>query len=158
MTKDVKKATEGQTVRDVASAMVEHGVGSIIIVKDADRQSPVGIITERDIVGFVGTPQMSFAVQVKDVMKKPLITADPKASVRDAMQTMQMENIRRLPIVENGKMIGIVTDKDIFRALLKSQSLLADMITDTIIFEYKPVYEQLSEFMLSEMYLPGGSQ
>ena len=156
MSKDVKKARESQTIKEVASAMVEHGVGSIVIVKESDGRSPVGIITERDIVRFVGAPNMSFATQVKEVMKMPLITADPKVSVRDAMQTMQTENIRRLPIVEKGKLIGIVTDKDIFRALLKSQSLLTDMIADTVIFEYKPVYEQLSDFMMGEMYLPGG--
>lgn len=156
MTKDVKKARESQTIRDIASSMVEHGIGSMVIVKESDGRSPVGIITERDIVRFVGAPKTSFATPVREVMKKPLITADPKVSIRDAMQTMQTENIRRLPIVEKGKLIGIVTDKDIFRALVKNQALLTDMITDTVIFEYKPVYEQLSDFMLREMYLPGG--
>jgi CBS domain-containing protein len=156
MTKDVRKAKESQTIRAVASAMVDYGIGSMIIVKDTDVQSPVGILTERDIVRLVGRPKLSFAAQVSEVMKKPLITADPKASIRDAMQIMQQKNIRRLPIVENGKLVGIVTDKDIFKALLKSQTLITDMITDTVIFEYKPVYEQLSDFMLSELYLPGG--
>lgn len=156
MTTDVKTARESQTIRAVAGAMVEHGIGSMVIVKDSDRRTPVGIFTERDIVRLVGAPTLTFATQVKEVMKKPLITADPKVSIRDAMQTMQAENIRRLPVVEKGKLIGIVTDKDIFKAILKSQTLISDMISDTVIFDYKPVYEQLSEFMLSEIYLPGG--
>lgn len=156
MTKDVKKAKEDQTLRAVASAMVEYDIGSMIIVKNTDARLPVGIVTERDIVRLVGRPKMTFATQVREVMKKPLITVNPKASIRDAMQIMQMKDIRRLPIVENGKLMGIVTDKDIFRAILKSQTLITDMISDTVIFEYKPMYEQLSNFMLNEMYLPGG--
>lgn len=155
MTRDVKTAKENQTISAIASAMSEYGIGSMVIVKSTDLCSPVGIITERDIVRLVGA-KMSPATRAKEIMKKPLITADPKASIRDAVQTMQTENIRRLPIVENGKMVGIVTDKDIFRALLKSQTLITDMISDTVIFEYKPVYEQLSDFMLSEIYTPGG--
>lgn len=155
MTRDVKTAKEGQTIRAVAGMMVEHDIGCIVIVKNNDEHAPVGIITERDIVRLVGSPQLSFAAPVKEVMKKPVITADVMTSVKDAMQTMQAKNIRRLPITEKGRMVGIVTDKDVFRALIKSQTLMTSMISEGILVEYRPVYERLSEFMLGEMYLPG---
>jgi predicted transcriptional regulator len=70
---------------------------------------------------------------------------------------MELNNIRRLPVVDiEKKMIGIVTEKDIFRALMKSHWLVTSFC-ETILVEYKPVYERLSEFMLGEMPMPGGS-
>ena len=154
MTKDVKTADESQTIRAVAAMMTGNNIGSIVIVKKGDEQTPVGIITERDIVNLVGLPQISFAAQAKEVMKKPVITVGPITSLREAVQTMQGKNIRRLPVVEKGKMVGILTDTDIFRAIIKNQALITSIVTENVFVDYKPVYEQLSEFMLSEMYLP----
>lgn len=156
MNRNVKTAKEGQTIRAVAAMMTEHGIGSVVIV-DEDKM-PVGMVTERDIVGLVGSPQTSFAAPACDVMKKPVITTDVMTSLRDAMQTMQAKNIRRLPVVEKGRMVGIVTEKDIFRAIIKNQALLTGIITDSVLVEYKPVYERLSEFMLSEIYQPPGTR
>jgi CBS domain-containing protein len=155
MTKDVKTADEGQTISAVAALMTGNNIGCVVIVKKDDRQTPVGIITERDIVKLVGLPQISFAAQAKEVMKKPVTTVGPITSLREAVQTMQAKNIRRLPVVEKGKMVGIVTDTDIFRAIIKNQALITSIVSENVFAEYKPVYEQLSEFMLSEMYLPG---
>ena len=154
MTKDVKTADESQTIRTVAALMTDNNIGSIVITKKGDKQTPIGIITERDIVKLVCLPQISFAAQVKEVMKKPVTTVGPITSLREAVQTMQTRNIRRLPVVEKGKMVGIVTDTDIFRSIIKNQALITSIVSENVFAEYKPVYEQLSEFMLSEMYLP----
>lgn len=156
MNRNVRTAKEGQTIRAVAAMMTEHDIGSVVIV-DEDKM-PVGMVTERDIVRLVGSPQTSFAAPVRDVMKKPVIATDIMTSLRDAMQTMQAKNIRRLPVVEKGRMVGIVTEKDIFRAIIKNQALLTGIITDSVLVEYKPVYERLSEFMLSEIYQPPGTR
>jgi CBS domain-containing protein len=77
-------------------------------------------------------------------------------SLRDALLTMQTKNIRRLPVMEKGRMVGIITDKDIFRAIIRNQALLTGIISDSILIEYKPVYDRFAEFMLSEMSHPGG--
>jgi CBS domain-containing protein len=156
MTKDVKTAAEGQTIRGVAALMSRHNIGCVVIVKKGDNQLPIGMVTERDIVRLVGHPRMSFAAPVGEVMTKPAITAGPLTSLREAIQTMQARNIRRLPVVEKGKMIGIVTDSDIFRAIVKNQAVITSIINEDVFVEYKPVYDQLSEFMLSEMYSPRG--
>jgi CBS domain-containing protein len=154
MTRDVKTASEASTVRSVAELMDRYGIGSIVIVKE--KGVPVGIITERDIVRLVGRANMSFAVQVQEVMSRPVITADTMTSLRDALLTMQTKNIRRLPVMEKGRMVGIITDKDIFRAIIRNQALLTGIISDSILIEYKPVYDRFAEFMLSEMSHPGG--
>lgn len=156
MTKEVRTAGEDQTIRAIAEMMNKHDIGSVVITDNKD--SPSGIITERDIVRFVGSSKTTFAAPAKNVMTKPIITADAMMSLKDAMQTMQSKNIRRLPIVEKGKMVGIVTEKDIFRAILKSQALVSSVISDSVLIEYRPVYERLSEFMLSEIYQPQGSR
>lgn len=150
MTKGVKIAREDQTIREVAEIMDKHDIGSVVITDK--KGSPSGIITERDIVRLVGSPKMTFAAPVNSVMKKPVVTADVMMSLRDAIQTMQSKNIRRLPVVEKSRMVGIVTEKDIFRAILKSQALVSGVISDSGLVEYRPVYERLSEFMLSEIY------
>ncbi len=75
--------------------------------------------------------------------------------MKDALQEMELHDIRRLPVVDKDKtMVGIVTDKDIFRALMKSQMLITSFC-ESLTVEYKPVYERLSEFMLGEMQTPG---
>lgn len=155
MTKDVKTATEGQTIRAVAALMSRHNIGCMVIVKKGDSKLPIGMVTERDIVRLVGQPRMSFAAPVKEVMKKPVITAGPMTSLQEAIQTMQVHNIRRLPVVEDGKMTGIITDTDIFGAIVKNQVTITSIISENVFAEYKPVYDQLSEFVLGEMYLPG---
>jgi signal-transduction protein with cAMP-binding, CBS, and nucleotidyltransferase domain len=68
------------------------------------------------------------------LMRAPLITINPNSSVIDAMETMQQKDIRRLPVVDNkGKLLGIVTDKDIFRVIFKNQTLASSGISDQIL-------------------------
>jgi CBS domain-containing protein len=57
---------------------------------------------------------------------------------------------------KEGKMVGIITDKDMFRAIISSQSLVAS-ISENVAIEYRPMYERLSEFIMGEMLLPGRS-
>jgi CBS domain-containing protein len=158
MVRDVKTAKESQTIKTVAKIMADNNIGSVVIVENADAGRPVGIITERDIVRIAGAEQaLTLQMPAHDVMSKPIITIDARSSLRDALQQMELKNIRRLPVVDNEKkMVGIITDKDIFRALMKSQSLVASFC-ESLMVEYKPVYERLSEFMLGEMPMPGGN-
>jgi CBS domain-containing protein len=158
MAKDVKIAKENQTVRAVAKIMNDHNIGSVVIVKSSDANMPVGIITERDIVRMAGANQsLTLDVTAGKIMSRPVITIDATSSIRDALQQMELKNIRRLPVVDKERqMVGIITDKDIFRALMKSQSLVASFC-ESYLVEYKPVYERLSEFMLGEMAVPGST-
>jgi CBS domain-containing protein len=90
-------------------------------------------------------------------MSKPIITIDATSSIQDAIQSMKLNNIRRLPVVDRErKMVGIIADKDIFRAIINSQSMVAS-ISENVTIEYRPIYERLSEFMMGEMLLPRGS-
>lgn len=156
MVRNVKTAKEGQTVKTVAKIMADNNIGSVVIVSSNDAAKPVGIMTERDIVCIVGSEQvLTLETPARDVMSKPVITIDEGSSVKDALQEMELHNIRRLLVVDKDKTtVGIVTDKDIFRALMKSQTLVTSFC-ESLTVEYKPVYERFSEFMLGEMQTPG---
>jgi CBS domain-containing protein len=156
MTKDVKTVDADQGVNVVASIMSENNIGSVVIT-GGENKITVGIITERDIVRISGTTKKSMLqLHADDIMSKPVITINAKSSIKDAIQTMRLNNIRRLPVInsEKGIMVGIVTESDIFRAIMESQSLLTTIGESIVMEQYKPVYERFSEFMLGEMLLP----
>lgn len=157
MVKEVKTAKEDQTVKSVAKIMTDNNIGSVVIVKHSDTNYPVGIITERDIVRMLGAEQV-FTLQLaaRDVMSKPVVTIGQTNSVKDALQQMQLSDIRRLPVVDKEKkIVGIVTERDIFRAMMNSQSLIMSFC-ESLMVEYKPVYERLGEFIAGEVPKPGG--
>jgi CBS domain-containing protein len=163
MVRDVKTAEENQSINAIAKVMSDNNIGSVVIVKSDDIEGLSGIITERDIVLIAAAAahnsSLSSTLQLlaRDIMSKPVITIDAGSSIQDAIQSMKLNNIRRLPVVDKeGKMVGIITDKDMFRAIISSQSLVAS-ISENVAIEYRPMYERLSEFIMGEMLLPGRS-
>ena len=65
---------------------------------------------------------------------------------------MQQKNIRRLLIVDKEKMVGIITDKDIFRAIINNQTLIPSLLNDELIREHRPAYEQFSEYWFRDIF------
>ena len=162
MVRDVKTAKENQRINAIAKVMSDNNIGSVVIVKsDESLEGLGGIITERDIVRIAAATETSSSstsqLLARDIMSKPVVTIDATSSIQDAIQSMKLNNIRRLPVVDRKrKMVGIIADKDIFRAIINSQSMVAS-ISENVTIEYRPIYERLSEFMMGEMLLPRGS-
>ena len=164
MVRDVKTAEENQSVNAIAKVMSDNNIGSVVIVKSGDVEGLSGIITERDFVRIAAAAAHNSSLSstllqllARDIMSKPVITIDAGSSIQDAIQSMKLNSIRRLPVVDReGKMVGIIADKDIFRAIINSQSLVAS-ISENVTIEYRPMYERLSEFIMGEMLLPGSS-
>lgn len=160
MVRNVKTAEENQSINVIAKVMSDNNIGSVVIVKSNEVGGDLsGIITERDIVRIAGAAQTSSSTLLqliaRDIMSKPVITIDAGSSIQDAIQSMKLNNIRRLPVVNReGKMVGIITDKDIFRVIINNQSLVAS-IRENVTIEYRPMYERFSEFVMEEMFLPG---
>jgi CBS domain-containing protein len=101
------------TVLEAAKLMKEKKIGNVIVVEN---NQPIGILTESDIIKkVVAEGKTAKTVLVEEVMTTPVIVAEPYIPVEEAMKTMGKCNIRRLPVVENGKLIGIITHKDISR-------------------------------------------
>ena len=120
MTTEIITATEDETIQHVCKTMSEHDIGSIVIVKRTiSGNKPIGIITERDIVHQIGLSDV-FLVQkpIREVMNYPLITISPTNSVKEVIEMMHIKNIRRLLVVDNDDtVVGILTQKDVFKAI-----------------------------------------
>ncbi len=104
------------TIKELADQMNKHGRGAIVIVDSKDH--PIGIITERDIVRrVVSAGKDPNETTASDVMSKPVITVDPEMSIHNAALTMTKYKIRRLPIVRDTVLYGIVTASDLAKRL-----------------------------------------
>jgi len=110
MTEKVLTATPAMTVAKAAKLMSERGVGSIVIVRG---KKPIGILTERDVLQKVVSADLrSSKVSVGKIMSTPILTIGPDIEITEAARVMIRNRIRRLPVVEGGELIGIVTASD----------------------------------------------
>jgi predicted transcriptional regulator len=115
MTKSVVTTGLEASVHEVSKLMAEKHIGSVAVMED---DKLTGIVTERDITHKVVGGGMDIEkTRVKDVMHAQLTTAGPLTSVNEASNILMEGGFRRLPIMEDGKLIGIVTETDIEIAL-----------------------------------------
>lgn len=113
MTTDPVTAPPDLTVVEAASVMRDRGVGSLIVVEGG---KAIGIMTERDIVTKVAAEdRKASSLKVKDVMTSPVVSVHPHEEVEEAARRMSKRRIRRLPVVQDGKLLGIITENDIVR-------------------------------------------
>jgi CBS domain-containing protein len=111
MTKDVQTVTPDTDLVTVAKQMKTLDVGVIPVVEG---QQLVGLITDRDIViRAIATGVQVEQAQVREYMSPSPTTVSPNDSVQDAAEIMAREQIRRLPVVEGGKLVGIVSIGDV---------------------------------------------
>lgn len=120
MTKEVVTIESNKTVFEAAEIMAEKGIGGLIVVIKA---FPVGIITERDIVRRIVAKHSSLDVKVSEVMSKMLIVVDPDISLKEAARVMSTNRIRRLPVLKQNKLVGIVVSSDFVRNVGKKTTI-----------------------------------
>jgi CBS domain-containing protein len=137
---------------------------------------PVGIITERDVVNKIALKldPASYRSSILElfaskIMSTPLITIFPNGTIRDAMETMLRKNIRRLVVVTEAQshltekteeaspnkfntLIGIITDKDIFKAIINNQDFMTEILTDQSFISHKYLLERLGENLFEERW------
>jgi len=114
---DVK---EGSLVSEAVKLMSKQKVGSLLVRRDEDALlgPTAGIITEADLLEKVLSKGLNpKRITVEDVMTTPLITVNSQTSLDEAIEVMVKKNIRRLPVEEKGRIIGIIVDRDIVRAI-----------------------------------------
>jgi len=110
MTKDVEYCSPLDNVYEVAVKMKEFDVGAIPIL---DNNRLIGMITDRDLVVRGIAEKRTGSNQVTNVMSDELITVTPDTSLQDAANIMAEKQIRRLPVVENGQLVGILSLGDL---------------------------------------------
>jgi CBS domain-containing protein len=115
MIKDVITISKEKSAYDAAILMSDNEIGSVIVLEDG---KIIGIVTERDLVRKVCTKLLpSNQVLIKDIMSKQVITGESDLEPEVAVQRMLNNKVRRLPIVENNKLVGIVTITDLAKYL-----------------------------------------
>jgi CBS domain-containing protein len=114
MSKNMKTARPDSKLREVIQKMIKFNIGSVIVMK---RGKPAGIITERDVLeSLVEINRSMDLTEAKDIMSGPLITIEEYADIEQASKLMLKNKIKKLPVVNDGNLIGIITTSDIVRA------------------------------------------
>ena len=117
MTPRVQTVKAEESLRRALEKMVKRNVGSIVVL---ERQRPVGILTERDMARYVARDTSTLRTQVRKLMSSPLITIEKSGAVQEAMMMMLKHGIRRIPVMEKEKMIGIISERDLLRWVVRS--------------------------------------
>jgi CBS domain-containing protein len=110
---DVKTANADDTFADVAKVMRLHGISSVVVL---DGKKLTGIVTERDIVNLVAAGGDPHNVTVAlGMTRRDLETVSPKTDIAEAAEHMADRNIRHLPVLDKGKVVGIISIRDLTR-------------------------------------------
>jgi CBS domain-containing protein len=124
----------GESVFDAISLMAEVNIGAVLVQQD---ETILGIFTERDYLQKVALKSLSSReIKVGDVMSSPVITADPDDSIQKCMETMTTCHCRHLPVVENGKLLGIVSIGDLVKRLVDEKESEIEQLNQYITGTY----------------------
>jgi CBS domain-containing protein len=110
MTESVVTAAPERTVREIAELMRERNVGSVVLVHD---QRPVGFVTDRDLALSIVADGRDGSDHAADHASSPVICADPGMGVEEGADLMVRHGVRRLVVVDGGRLTGIVTLDDL---------------------------------------------
>jgi len=116
MTTRVVTVDISERVEEAVRLMVKFDIGSVVVT---DKEKPVGIITERDVTRASLRGDSLLRLPVRSLMSRPLQTGTPDMEVWLTFETMLRLGVRRLPIIENGRLVGIVSEKDLTRWVLR---------------------------------------
>lgn len=103
-----------QSVREAAASLARHNVGALIVVNELGH--PVGIISERDIVRELSRDERLLGRPVAEIMTRDVVTGLPADDLMSVAKTMTERHIRHLPILDGGKLVGIVSIGDVVKA------------------------------------------
>ncbi|MDH5793055.1 MAG: CBS domain-containing protein [Candidatus Bathyarchaeota archaeon] len=113
MVKKVITTKQEATIEDAIKLMNKYEIGCLVVVENG---KPVGIITERDLLKRVLAKSKELRnMKVMEIMSEPLISVEPNTEIEEAAKLMFQKKIKKLPIVEKGKLLGLVTLTDILR-------------------------------------------
>ncbi|MEC8099908.1 MAG: CBS domain-containing protein [Pseudomonadota bacterium] len=108
---------KNEQISKLASILKNHNIGCLVVL-DKDVNNPVGIVSERDLVKNFQKILNREIVLVKDIMTSNIISCDLSASSKELMEVMTKKKIRHLPIIDNNKLIGIVSIGDVVNRII----------------------------------------
>ena len=122
------------TVAEAVTEMDARGVGSLMVIAD---ETPVGIVTERDILRrVVAAKRDPASTNVSEVMTREVVAINPEATVADAMSLVDSKRCRHLPVVEEGKVVGIISSGDLTHWESRHHKVQVQQLVDYITGKY----------------------
>jgi CBS domain-containing protein len=135
MTKSVIAVDSSVTANEAAKMMEDVKVGAIIVMEN---NTPMGIITDRDFAVKVVAHVYPITTPVKQIMSTPLIAIGPDESIWMVADLMYTRGIRKLPVIEDDKVIGIITSTDLVNQLaISTNDDIRKMYHESVIKVYK---------------------
>jgi CBS domain-containing protein len=130
-TPEVVHCTPEVTALGVARLMRERHVGDVIVIEDEEDQTPVGVVTDRDIVVEVlGRERDPAKVAARELMRKPVVIGRTTEDASQAIERMKAHGIRRIPVLdEQHRLAGIVCLDDLLKQLAADAGALAEIIS-----------------------------
>ena len=130
-------AESSDNVRDVARKMSERNIGAIAVL---DSGKLVGIFSERDLMTRVVVPGLNpDATPVSNVMTKALVAAAPEEEIGSALQKMQSQGCRHLPVVDEGRLMGMLSLRDLLKIDDENNRAKASFLNELV--TYSPDYD-----------------
>ena len=140
MTKSVISVDAALTINETAKMMEDAKVGAVIVMED---NAPVGIVTDRDFSVKVAAHAYQITEPVKQIMSSPLFSINSDESVRIAADLMHERKIRKLPVIDDGNVVGIITATDIVNLLSVS---VEDDMRDMYFHSVAKIYTNYSPY------------
>jgi len=139
MTASPETCEPEDSLRDAVTIMREEDCGIVPITEGNGEARVVGVITDRDIALHLGeSDRKASDVRIRDVMSTDLVACEPSASAEDVTRRMQDSQVRRVLVVENGRLLGVIATADLARASSASTK-------DRLGNEVERVIEKVSE-------------
>jgi CBS domain-containing protein len=130
----VYSISQAETVFEAVKRMVEHNAGCLLVTEG---EKIHGIITERDYLrGIVLAGRTSKTTQVQEIMTSRIVVVHPETSVEEAMAIMTDRRFRHLPVVDSGKLVGIVSIGDLVKQISQDRKFEIQYLTDYITGKY----------------------
>ena len=118
------------TVLEAISLMANKGIGALIIT---DEQRVVGILSERDYTRKVALMERSsYNTTVSEIMTNKVLTVGLNNSVEDCLQLMTDRHLRHLPVLEDERLVGLISIGDLVKAAMEDQRLMIDQLQQYI--------------------------
>jgi len=125
MVKSIITVEAEDTVKKAAELMDKHNIGCLIVINYGN---PVGILTERDMLKKVILERRDPGkTKVGNIMSAPLVTSHPQVEIRDAVRLMNERRIKKLPVIEDGNLIGLVSLTDVMRSLAYFEHVISSL-------------------------------
>ncbi len=126
MTESRRVVRRDTSIQEVVATMNKFDISSVIVVEE---KRPVGIITHKDIISKVLQPRIPpEAVKALEVMSAPITTINEDASMEEAAGLMAQKNIKKLAVVRDSQLVGVITSSDIVRTQPQLTSLLDELL------------------------------